>query len=64
MTFAEGVSGNIRTTLYWPINQVLTVLKVGKGEKPQIQIMDLGALRINLETDHAKYSMIFPARKK
>lgn len=64
MTFVEGVSGEIKTSMFWPINQVLTVLKVGKGENPQIQIMNLGALRINLETDHAKYSMILPARKK
>lgn len=64
MTFADGVKGEIKTSMYWPINQVLTVLKVGKGEKPQMQIMNLGALRINLETDHAKYSMILPARKK
>lgn len=64
MTFADSVKGEIKTSMYWPINQVLTVLKVGKGEKPQLQFMNLGALRINLETDYAKYSMILPARKK
>lgn len=64
MTFAENVSGEINTTMYWPINQVLSVLKIGKGENPELQIMNIGALRINLETDHAKYSMILPARKK
>lgn len=64
MTFAEKISGSIDTTMYWPINQVLSVLKIGKGENPEMQIMNLGALRINLETDHAKYSMILPARKK
>lgn len=64
MTFADAVTGEIKTSMFWPINQVLTVLKVGKGENPQLQIMNLGALRINLETEHAKYSMILPARKK
>jgi len=64
MTFADGIEGNITTTMFWPINQVLTVLKVGKNEKPEMSFMNLGALRITLETDYAKYSMILPARKK
>ncbi len=64
MTFADTVKGSITTTMFWPINQVLTVLKVGKTEKPQLSIMNLGALRINLETEYANYSMILPARKK
>ena len=64
MTFAESVNGTMKGPLYWPINQVLTVFKVGKNEKPKLDLMNMGALRITLETDYANYSMIFPARKK
>lgn len=64
MTFADGISGQVKGALYWPINQVLTVFKVGKNEKPKLDIMNMGALRISLETEYANYSMIFPARKK
>jgi hypothetical protein len=64
MTFAEGISGELKTTLFWPVNPVLTILKVGKNEKPSMQFMDLGALRIKLESEYANYEMILPARKK
>ncbi len=65
MTFAEDIDGELKTTtLFWPVNPVLTILKVGKGEKPTMQFMDLGALRIKLESEYATYEMILPARKK
>jgi len=64
LVFASGVEGEIKTTLYWPFQQVLNVLKIGKGEKPKLQIMNLGALQITLESEYANYSMILPARKK
>jgi len=64
MTFAENVSGEFKANLYWPIQQFLTVLKIGKNDSPKIQFMSLGALQVTLETEHANYSYIIPAHKK
>lgn len=64
MTFVEKVKGEIKTPMFWPAAQVLNAIKVGKGEKLHIDIMAAGALKVSMESEHATYDVIFPARKR
>lgn len=58
------VKGKLAGELYWPINQILSILKLGKDENPEIKITSRGAFQINISSPFASYSFILPARKR
>lgn len=58
------VKGKLSGELFWPINQILGILKLGKDENPEIKITSRGAFQINISSPYASYSYILPARKR
>jgi hypothetical protein len=60
----EGVEGELKGDLYWPITQVLNILKLGLDENVKLQFSGRGALQITMTSAHAEYNYILPARKK
>jgi len=50
--------------LYWPIAQVLSILKLGNDDNMKMSFNGRGALQISIETDHAVYRYILPSKKK
>lgn len=64
MIFEEGVSGKLASGLYWPIDRVLSILKLGAGVSTTMAFSSKGALMITLENEIGKYSYILPAKKR
>lgn len=64
LTIEEGVTGEIKGDLHWPINQVLSILKMGLDENLKLQFSGRGALQITMTSGQAEYHFILPARKK
>lgn len=64
LTIAEDVEGKLAGDLHWPIQQVLSILKLGQDENLKLQFSGRGALQITMTSPHAEYNFILPARKK
>jgi len=64
LTIAEDVQGKLGGDLHWPINQVLSILKLGADENLKLQFSSRGALQITMTSPVAEYNFILPARKK
>lgn len=64
ITIDENVDAKLVGDLYFPIQQVLSVLKLGIEENVKVSISNDGALQLTLESGFAEYKYIFPARKK
>lgn len=61
-TFAAGVTGKLRQTWSWPVNQVQAILNL-TGDKV-VRIADAGALNITVDSGLAVYDYILPAQTK
>lgn len=64
LTIETDVTGTLAGDLHWPINQVLSILKLGIDENLKLQFSGRGALQITMTSAHAEYNFILPARKK
>lgn len=66
MVFEKNVAAKFPAGLYWPIQQVLSVLKLATDNKvdPTIRLMAKGALQITFESKFGKWSYIFPGKRK
>lgn len=47
----------------WPHAQVMSILKSGQDESPEVLISTRGAMQINLNGQQGQYNYILPARK-
>jgi hypothetical protein len=64
LTIGEDVSGSLGGDLHWPIDKVLSILKLGAEENLKLQFSSRGALQITMTSNQAEYKFILPARKK
>lgn len=64
LTIEGDVAGTLAGDLHWPINQVLSILKLGIDENLKLQFSGRGALQITMTSPYAEYNFILPARKK
>lgn len=64
LVLAEGITGELKGELLWPINQFLSILKMGDGHDYSVGITSKGALQVEVTTDHATYKYIMPARRR
>lgn len=64
LTINDDVSGHLAGDLHWPIQSVLSILKLGAEENPKLQFSSRGALQITMTSATAEYNFILPARKK
>ena len=63
MVFEKGVTGTLKDRIYWPIAQVIQILKLSDGEDCTLSISDVGALQITIESELAEYRYILPGKK-
>lgn len=57
--------GKLTTDLYWPIQQVLSILKLdNNAENTTISIANAGAMQIEIESEFANWVYLLPARMK
>lgn len=60
--FHTGVTGKLKQTWSWPINQVISILNLD-GDKT-MKISDAGAMQITVDSGLASYNYILPAYTK
>lgn len=48
----------------WPHTQIMSILKLGVEEQPEIHISNKGAMLINIKSKLGEYNYILPARKR
>jgi len=61
-TFQSGVSGKLKQTWAWPVNQVQAIL--GLSGDITMRITDAGAMQISVDSGIAVYDYILPAQSK
>jgi len=64
MVLVEGVTGELKGELLWPISQFLSILKMADGHDYTVGITSKGAMQVTVTTDFATYSYILPARRR
>ena len=60
--FATGVTGNITKGWTWPVNSVLSILKIADANNAKISFSNEGAMQITLDSGLATYKYIIPAQ--
>jgi hypothetical protein len=60
--FQSGVTGKLKQTWSWPVNQVQSIL--GLAGDITMRIADVGALNITVDSGTAVYNYILPAQSK
>lgn len=60
--FATGVTGNITKGWTWPVNSVLSILKIADANNAKISFSNEGAMQITLDSGIATYKYIIPAQ--
>ena len=61
-TFASGVTGKITKAWTWPVNQVLSILKIADANNTEMSFSNDGAMQITLDSGLATYKYIIPAQ--
>jgi len=64
MVLVEGVAGELKGELLWPISQFLSIVKLADGNDYTVGITSKGALQVEVTTEHANYKFIMPARRR
>lgn len=60
--FAQNVTGNLTKAWTWPVNQVLSILKISDANNTKLSISNDGAMQISLDSGIATYKYIIPAQ--
>jgi len=60
--FATDVVGNLSKGWTWPVNSVLSILKIADANNAKIGFSDEGAMQITLDSGIATYKYIIPAQ--
>jgi hypothetical protein len=61
-TFATGVTGKLNKAWTWPVNSVLSILKIADANNAKISFSNEGAMQITLDSGVAVYKYIIPAQ--
>lgn len=65
IVFAEDIEGEMNDELYWPVQQTLSILKLGAADGcVSVKFAKIGALMISIVSDHGEWKYILPGRKK
>lgn len=62
--FSKDTGGKMSAGLYWPVPQVLSILKLAEDEKSEMHFSSKGALQISIEGTFANWKYILPAKKR
>ena len=60
--FATGVKGTLNKGWTWPVNNVLSILKIADANNAKISFSNEGAMQITLDSGVATYKYIIPAQ--
>lgn len=60
--FANDVTGTLNKAWTWPVNQVLSILKISDVNNTKLSISNEGAMQITLDSGIATYQYIIPAQ--
>ena len=60
--FATGVTGKLNKAWTWPVNAVLSILKIADGNNTKMSFSNDGAMQIELDSGIATYKYIIPAQ--
>ena len=60
--FAQGVTGTLNKAWKWPVQQVLSILKIADVNNTKLSISNGGAMQIELDSGLATYKYIIPAQ--
>lgn len=60
--FATDVTGTLNKAWTWPVNQVLSILKISDVNNTKLSISNEGAMQITLDSGIATYQYIIPAQ--
>ena len=60
--FATNVTGNLTKAWTWPVQQVLSILKISDVNNTTLSISNDGAMKITLDSGIATYEYIIPAQ--
>ena len=60
--FATNVTGNLTKGWTWPVNSVLSILKIADANNATISFSNEGAMQITLDSGLAVYKYIIPAQ--
>lgn len=60
--FATGVTGKLTKAHTWPVNAILSILKIADVNNCKLSISDTGALQITMDSGLATYKYIIPAQ--
>lgn len=64
MIFEKNIVAELPTGLYWPIDQVLKVLKLAGTNNATMSFMAKGVLRISFDSKFGSWGYIFPSKRK
>jgi hypothetical protein len=59
--FATGVTGKLNKAWTWPVNAVLSILKIADGNNTKMSFSNDAAMQIELDSGIATYKYIIPA---
>jgi hypothetical protein len=59
--FATGITGKLSKAWTWPVNSVLSILKIADANNTTVSFSDEGAMQITLDSGLAVYKYIIPA---
>lgn len=60
--FATGITGKITKAWTWPVNAVLSILKIADANNTTMSFSNDGAMQITLDSGLATYKYIVPAQ--
>jgi hypothetical protein len=60
--FATNVTGKLARAHTWPVNAILSILKIADVNNCKLSISDAGALQITMDSGLATYKYIIPAQ--
>jgi hypothetical protein len=60
--FATGVTGNLNKGWTWPVQSVLSILKIADANNAKVSFSNEGAMQIELDSGLATYKYIIPAQ--
>jgi hypothetical protein len=60
--FATGVTGNLNKAWTWPVQSVLSILKIADANNAKVSFSNEGAMQIELDSGLATYKYIIPAQ--
>ena len=59
--FATGITGKITKSWAWPVNAILSILKIADANNTTVSFSNDGAMKIELDSGIATYEYIIPA---